>query len=572
VVKLTKRDHFAEHSRDTFDAVLDLSDDIATKCFAPHNKKGDQSQPSVGPDGKVVLIDEIKDALDTFSGAGLLAGPFDEAVGGMQLPTVMAQASMAFFRAANPSTTSYAFLTVGNANLLVEYGTDEQIDTWVRPMLEGRYFGTMCLSEPDAGSSLADITTKAVPAADGTYRVTGTKMWITGGDHELTENIVHLVLAKAPGGGPGVKGISLFIVPKFLPDGTRNDVGLVSLNHKMGNHATTNALLNFGDGTHQPAAESGAVGYLVGEEHKGLAYMFHMMNEARIGVGFQAMATGYAGYLASLEYAKQRTQGRPVDAKDPARPPVALIEHADVKRMLLAQKAYVEGSLALGLYCWMLLDEERTSTGPDRERTHLLLEVLTPIAKSWPSQWCLEANSLAIQVHGGYGYTEEFDVEQCYRDNRLNAIHEGTHGIHGLDLLGRKVVMQGGAGLALLAERIDQTVEAALKSDSTAAYAQDLHEAVRQLVDVTAALWGAGDIATTLANSTIYLEAAGHVVMAWIWLEQLIAASDHQGDFYDGKRAAAQYFYAYELPKVGPQFDLLASLDRTTVDAQANWF
>jgi alkylation response protein AidB-like acyl-CoA dehydrogenase len=572
VVKLTKRDHFAEHSRDTFDAVLDLSDDIATKCFASHNKKGDQSQPSVGPDGKVVLIDEIKDALDTFSGAGLLAGPFDEAVGGMQLPTVMAQASMAFFRAANPSTTSYAFLTVGNANLLVEYGTDEQIDTWVRPMLEGRYFGTMCLSEPDAGSSLADITTKAVPAADGTYRVTGTKMWITGGDHELTENIVHLVLAKATGGGPGVKGISLFIVPKFLPDGTRNDVALVSLNHKMGNHATTNALLNFGDGTHQPAAESGAVGYLVGEEHKGLAYMFHMMNEARIGVGFQAMATGYAGYLASLEYAKQRTQGRPVDAKDPARPPVALIEHADVKRMLLAQKAYVEGSLALGLYCWMLLDEERTSTGPDRERTHLLLEVLTPIAKSWPSQWCLEANSLAIQVHGGYGYTKEFDVEQCYRDNRLNAIHEGTHGIHGLDLLGRKVVMQDGAGLALLAERIDQTVDVALKSDSTAAYAQDLHEAVRQLVDVTAALWGAGDIATTLANSTIYLEAAGHVVMAWIWLEQLIAASDHQGDFYDGKRAAAQYFYAYELPKVGPQFDLLASLDRTTVDAQANWF
>ena len=186
-------------------------------------------------------------------------------------------------------------------------------------MLEGRYFGTMCLSEPDAGSSLADITTKAVPAADGTYRITGTKMWITGGDHELTENIVHLVLAKAPGGGPGVKGISLFIVPKFLPDGTRNDVALVSLNHKMGNHATTNALLNFGDGTHQPDAERGAVGYLVGEEHKGLAYMFHMMNEARIAVGMQATATGYAGYLASVEYAKERTQGRPVDAKDPSR-------------------------------------------------------------------------------------------------------------------------------------------------------------------------------------------------------------------------------------------------------------
>jgi len=571
VVALTKRDHFAEHTRDTFDAVLDLSEDIATKCFAPHNKKGDQNEPSVGADGKVVLIDEIKDALDTFSQAGLIAGPFDEAIGGMQLPMVLAQASHTFFRAANPSTFSYAFLTVGNANLLAEYGTEEQIDRWVRPMLEGRYFGTMCLSEPDAGSSLADITTKAVPAADGTYRITGTKMWITGGDHELTENIVHLVLAKAPGGGPGVKGISLFIVPKFLPDGTRNDVALVSLNHKMGNHATTNALLNFGDGTHEPDAEPGAVGYLVGEEHKGLAYMFHMMNEARMAVGLQAMATGYAGYLASVQYAKERTQGRPVDAKDPTRPQVALIEHADVKRMLLAQKSYVEGALALGLYCAMLVDEGNTSTGAERERAHLLLDVLTPIAKSWPSQWGLEANSLAIQVHGGYGYTREFDVEQGYRDNRLNAIHEGTHGIHGLDLLGRKVVMQDGAGLALLIERIDETIDKALQSSHTAVYAGELRQAMRRLSEVTEALWAAADIATTLANSTIYLEAAGHVVVAWMWLEQLIAASDHQGDFYDGKRAAAQYFYKYELPKTGPQFELLASLDRTTVEVQPSW-
>jgi alkylation response protein AidB-like acyl-CoA dehydrogenase len=572
VVALTKHRHFAEHSRDTFDAVLDLSADIATKRFAPHNKKSDQNQPTIGSDGKVVMIDEVKSALDTFTEAGLVAGAFDEAIGGMQLPTVVAQASLSFFRAANPSTTAYVFLTIGNANLLAEYGTEEQIDTWVRPMLEGRYFGTMCLSEPDAGSSLADITTKAVAADDGTYRVTGTKMWITGGDHELTENIVHLVLAKTPGGGPGVKGISLFIVPKFLPDGTRNDVALVSLNHKMGNHGTTNALLNFGDGSFAAADEPGAVGYLVGEEHKGLAYMFHMMNEARNQVGMQAMATGYAGYLASLAYAKERTQGRPVDAKDPTRPQVALIEHADVKRMLLAQKSYVEGALALGLYCATLVDEERTTTGADRDRAHLLLEVLTPIAKSWPSQWCVEANSLAIQVHGGYGYTKEFDVEQYYRDNRLNAIHEGTHGIHGLDLLGRKVVMQDGAGLTLLAERINQTIDKALESDDTAAYANDLRLAVQRLVDVTATLWAAGDVSTTLANSTIYLEAAGHIVMAWIWLEQLIAASDHQGDFYDGKRAAAQYFYAYELPKVGPQFDLLARLDRTTVEAQASWF
>ena len=296
VVELTKRDHFAEHSRDTFDAVLDLSADIATKCFAPHNKKGDQNGPTVGPDGKVVLIEEIKHALDTYSEAGLLAGSFDEAVGGMQLPTVVAQASLEFFRAANPSTTSYAFLTVGNANLLVEYGTEEQIDTWVRPMLEGRYFGTMCLSEPEAGSSLADITTRAVPAADGTYRIIGTKMWISGGDHELTENIVHLVLAKIAGRRPRGQG-HLAVHRAEVPStptatGERNDVALVGLNHKMGYRGTTNTLLNFGDGTHQPGRpNAGAVGYLVGEAHKGLAYMFHMMNEARIAVGNAATAT-----------------------------------------------------------------------------------------------------------------------------------------------------------------------------------------------------------------------------------------------------------------------------------------
>jgi alkylation response protein AidB-like acyl-CoA dehydrogenase len=572
VAELANRQRFSEHSRDTFDAVLDLSADIAAKYFAPHRKKGDQIKPTVGADGNVVLIGEIKDALDAFGRAGLLAGSFDDSVGGMQLPAVVAEASMLFFRAANPSTTAYLFLTLGNANLLAAYGTSEYVDTWVRPMLEGRYLGTMCLSEPDAGSSLADITTKAKLAEDGTYRITGTKMWVTGGDHELAENIVHLVLAKVPGGGPGVKGISLFVVPKYLPDGTRNDVALVALNHKMGNHATTNALLNFGDGSHRPAAETGAIGYLIGEEHKGLAYMFHMMNEARVAVGLQATAIGYAGYCASVKYAKERTQGRSVEGKDPVRPAVPIIAHADVKRMLLAQKSYVEGALALGLYCTRLVDERRTANDTDRQRAQLLLEVLTPVAKSWPSQWCLEANNLAIQVHGGYGYSTDFDVEQGYRDNRLNAIHEGTHGIHGLDLLGRKVVMQDGAGLTLLTERIIATIEKVEAHSNGAQYAAALRETVQRLTDVTAQLWSAGDVAVTLANSTVYLEATGHIVMAWIWLEQLIAARDGIGDFYDGKRAACNYFFTYELPKVGPQLDLLASLDRSPVDAQPSWF
>ena len=568
---LIERERYSEHSRETFDSILDLSEDIAIKRFAPHNKKADQNEPTMGADGKVEMIDEVGAALDEFSKAGFIAAQFDEEVGGMQLPTVVTRAAMAWFQSANASTSSYPFLTMANANLLVEYGTDEQIDTWVRPMLEGRFFGTMCLSEPQAGSSLADITTKAVPVDDGSYRITGTKMWISGGDHELSENIVHLVLAKAPDGGPGVKGISLFVVPKFLADGTRNDVVLVGLNHKMGNRGTTNTLLNFGEGKYQPAPETGAVGYLVGDVHRGLSYMFRMMNEARIGVGFLATSLGYAGYQQSLEYAKTRTQGRVPTSKDPASAPVPIIEHADVKRMLLAQKSYVEGALALGLYCSKLVDEQQTAPSPEEAaRIEFLLDVLTPIAKSWPSQWCLEANSLAIQVLGGYGYTKEFDVEQLYRDNRLNPIHEGTHGIQGLDLLGRKVVMKGGAGLQLLVDAISTTIDRAASVDADKADA--LRAAVDRLVEVTGQLWSAEDPAVSLANSSIYLEAAGHVVIAWMWLEQLIAADGGQGDFYDGKRAAAQYFYRYELPRTGPQFDLLADLDRTTLDADPNWF
>ncbi|MFT4086727.1 MAG: acyl-CoA dehydrogenase [Gordonia sp. (in: high G+C Gram-positive bacteria)] len=574
VTGLCERERYAEHSRETFDAVLDLSHDMAAKLFAPHNKKSDQNEPRIGDDGKVVLIDEIGAAVSAFAEAGLAAGSFDAELGGMQLPQVVSRASMVNFQCANAATSSYPFLSVGNANLLAKYGTPEQIDTWVRPILEGRFSGTMCLSEPQAGSSLADITTRAEPVGDGTYRVTGTKMWISAGEHELTENIVHLVLAKTPGGGPGVKGISLLIVPKFLPDGTRNDVALVGLNHKMGNRGTTNTLLNFGDGTFPVGAAQGAVGYLVGQEHRGLSYMFNMMNEARVGVGFLATALGYAGYLQSVEYAKVRVQGRPLGSKDPSAPPVPIVEHPDVKRMLLAQKAYSEGALAMCLYAATLLDDEITAPdAADRERAHTLLEVLTPIVKSWPSKWCLEANSLAIQVHGGYGYTREFDVEQFYRDNRLNPIHEGAEGIHGLDLLGRKVIMNSGAGFGVLAATIEATAERGLAAGGRAAeHAESLGATLTRLGEVTAALWAPGDPALALANATVYLDVAGHVVAAWMWLEQLLAVGDRIGDFYDGKRAAARYFYVFELPKTGPQLDLLASLDRTTLDTDPAWF
>ncbi|MGG7575865.1 acyl-CoA dehydrogenase [Streptomyces sirii] len=578
VTALTRRPRYADHDRDTFDAVLDLSEAIATRHFATHNKKSDAEEPRFDGE-RVHIIPEVKEALRVFAEAGLTGAAMDYEIGGQQLPSVVAHACTAWFQAANISTAAYPFLTIGNANLIQAHGSEEQIETYARPMVEGRFFGTMCLSEPQAGSSLADITTRAVPQDDGTYRIGGTKMWISGGDHDLSENIVHLVLAKIPGGPAGVKGISLFIVPKFLvePDGSlgeRNDVVLAGLNHKMGYRGTTNTLLNFGEGRHTPGGAPGAVGYLVGEAHQGLAYMFHMMNEARIGVGQGAMALGYTGYLHALDYARTRPQGRPLTGRDASAPQVPIIEHADVRRMLLAQKSYVEGALALTLYCSRLLDDERTAEQePERARARLLLDVLTPLAKSWPSQWCLAANDLAIQVHGGYGYTREYNVEQFYRDNRLNPIHEGTHGIHGLDLLGRKVVINGGAGLKLLLETLAATAARATAAGGEAAeLAGRLEQGAARVGATTAKLWSTGDPATALANASVYLEAVGHVVLAWIWLEQFLALGDGADAFHEGKRQAARYFFRVELPRTGPQFDLLDSLDRTAADCRPEWF
>ncbi len=572
VEALTRRTRYADHSRETFDGALELAERVATDHFAPHNKTNDAEEPRF--DGERVHVNpEVKKALEVYAETGLSSIAMDASVGGDQIPRVVSSACSAYFQAANLGTSAYPFLTSGNASLLIEYGTPEQIDTFVRPMAQGRYTGTMCLSEPQAGSSLSDITTRAEPAGDGTYRLFGNKMWISAGDHELTENIVHLVLAKIPGGPPGVKGISLFIVPKRLvnEDGTpgeRNDVVPAGLNHKMGYRGTVNALLNFGEGKHAPGGEPGAVGYLVGEPHQGLRYMFHMMDGARIGVGAGAMAVGYTGYLKSLSYARERLQGRPLGAKDPRDPQVPIIEHTDVRRMLLAQKSYVEGALALVLYCAHLMDDKLSAESPERVReAGSLLDVLTPIVKSWPSQWCLEANSLAIQVHGGYGYTREYDVEQHYRDNRLNAIHEGTHGIQGLDLLGRKVVQDGGARLTLLVETARATVERARGlGGAEAEYAELLDAALARTAETAASAWSEGDPTVALANATVYLEAVGHVVVAWLWLEQLVTAHGRDGGFYEGKRAAAAYFFRHELPRTGPWFDLVASRDRTVLD------
>jgi len=588
---LSQRPRFADHSRETFASVFDTCERIAREKFLPFNRLSDTQEPHFDGE-KVVLPQASYDAAKAYVESGMLAAAQDYDIGGMQLPCVVEMAANTFFSKASIGLGGGGMLTSGNANLLMAHGTPLQQDVFAKNEFAGRFFGTMCLSEPQAGSSLSDIVTRATPDGDDfaddplgpRYRLRGNKMWISNGEHELTENIVHLVLAKIPGldGAlvPGTKGISLFIVPKKLVDtegvltGERNDVALAGLNHKLGYRGIPNTLLNFGEGKYPVRGKPGAIGYLVGQPGDGLKCMFHMMNEARIAVGLGATMLGYAGYEASLEYAKGRPQGRPInpEGKNPNQAQVPIIQHADVKRMLLAQKSYCEGALALELYCAKLVDE--LHTGENSAEAGLLLEMLTPIAKSWPSEWCLEANSLAIQIHGGYGYTRDYPVEQYWRDNRLNMIHEGTHGIQGLDLLGRKVVMNGGKGLALLAAKVNATIERALQTAEWAEPANALAGMLKLLGNTTKAAWATGVPEDALANATPYLQGFGHTVLAWVWLDvalcaQALSAPD---DLRLGKLAAARYFFRYELPRVPAWLKVVETRDDTCRSMQEGWF
>ncbi len=570
VEKLFATERYASFDRDMLNEVLDSAQAVAEDVFLPSAASVDAAEVRF-EDGGAVSPPEVKEALDAFAECGFFAAGFDEEVGGLQMPYVATTAMNGMFSAANNSVYCFAMLTVAAANMLDEFGSDEQKAKFLTPMIDGRWFGTMALSETQAGSSLADIKTRAVPRKDGTYNIAGTKMWISGGENNISENIVHMVLAKMPDAPPGVKGISLFIVPKVRVGedgelGKKNNIVLAGLNHKMGQRGLPNTLLNFGEG-----GES--IGYLVGEPNRGLRYMFHMMNEARIMVGQNATMHGLAGYLASLHYAKDRPQGRLPDNKDPRSPQVPIIEHADVKRMLLSQKANVEGAQAMVLFCALLVDRLKTESDADvRQRLHLLLELLTPIAKSWPSEFCLEANKLAIQVLGGYGYTRDYPVERHYRDNRLNPIHEGAYAIHGIDLLGRKVTMHGGAAFDILCGEIESTVAAA-SGTAFEREASQLHIAVEGLRETTATLLACDDTTLRLANATLYLDATGHIVIAWFWLQQaLVAASASPATaddtaFYAGKYRTARFFYRYELPKVRPMLDIVAALDDLTVGA-----
>ncbi len=569
---LLNRPRFADHSRETFDSAIETARRIAADKLQPHNRKGDVEEPRI-ENGKVRIIPEVKAALAAIAEAGFLAAHHDYDSGGSQLPWAVAQACHAQFHAANVATFAYGFLTAAAANLLETYGTEEQKRLYRTPMIEGRFFGTMAMSEPNAGSSLGDVRTRAEPAGDGSYRLSGTKMWISGGEHEMAENIVHLVLARVKGAPAGVKGLSLFLVPRYRLDADGrpaepNDVALAGLNHKMGFRGTVNTLLAFGEG-------GDCRGWLVGPENKGLACMFHMMNEARIIIGMCAAAMGYAGFEVSLDYARNRPQGRPVDAKDPDGPPVAIVEHPDVKRMLLAQKAYTEGALALGFYLAALVDDQKTAPEPRRrEEALLLLDLLTPVMKAWSADYGLAANQLAIQVLGGYGYTREYPVEQFYRDNRLNPIHEGTNGIQALDLLGRKVGMNGGEAFRLLLGEIHATAHQAEFDASLAGYGKALRGAATVAAEATGILLDArrsSGAAAALCNATAYLDMVGHLVIGWMWLRQALAAKS-ASPHHQGKRHACAWFFLWELPKIHSLARVLINLDTTAAVMEDAWF
>ncbi len=565
VEQLTQRPVHEDHDRTSFAAALDVAVKLAADKFQPHYRESDLDEPRI-EDGRVRVHPDVKPALQAFARAGFMVAdrPYDE--GGQQLPYSVLLACVSCFQAANVGTSSYNFLTMAGAAVIREFGTEEQKRKYMRPMLDARFLGTMCLSEPHAGSGLADIRTRATLQPDGSYRLKGTKMWISAGEHELSENIVHLVLARIDGAPAGTRGISLFIVPRkrVRGDGSvgeGNDVTLVGLNHKMGYRGTVNTLLNFGE---KDACE----GWLIGQPHQGLKAMFHMMNEARISVGVGAAMLGYAGYLYSLDYARNRTQGRLPGAKDPSSPPVAIIEHADIRRMLITQKSYVEGALGLCLYAGRLVDDVRSGeTDAARDRAAKLLEILTPIVKSWPSEFCLEANKLAMQVLGGYGYTRDYPLEQYYRDNRLNPIHEGTHGIQAMDLVGRKIRQDDGALFQLLLQAMREDIARCQADDIVRAFGHQLAKALSRVEEATARMKSVRDERHYTANATMYLDMLGHVLIAWMWLRQAdvaacalaAGASGTDADFYRGKLAACDYFHQYELARLDHWLPLLGA-------------
>jgi alkylation response protein AidB-like acyl-CoA dehydrogenase len=540
-------------------AAFELADAIGQRQLLPHARTLDANPPRL-VEGRVQQPQALRDALQALAQAGFFAPRAAQARGGIALPALEAAACAAILASFDASVYGYCMLTQGAANLLQSFGNSSQQQRYLAALEAGTCFGTMCLSEPHAGSSVGDIKTSAQRLPDGRYRLRGSKMWISGCEHELSENIIHMVLARIEGAPAGTKGLSLFVVPRFHVDakGTSdrsltNGVTLVALNHKMGYRATVNGALNFG-------IDAPCVGELLGPENAGMACMFQMMNEARIAVGVGAAAIGWRGYQIARDYAAQRLQGRPIEQPDQRAAPVAIHQHADVRRMLLGARARTEAALALCLYGAALVDAE------DDPEAHALLSLLTPMIKSWPSSVGLQANDAAIQVLGGAGYTEDWLCEKLYRDNRLNPIHEGTHGIQGLDLLLRKILGDGGAALCILHARVQTTMAQSDLQAGMRATCQACAAAIAALLDKVP-LWTQQmrqDPQAVSAFASGLLDGLGSVVASWLCVDLALAAQRAGHPLAQRFSDNAQYLEAALLPAAIQQ---LAQLER----AAAAW-
>jgi len=579
VESLTSYEYYNAHNRKMFDMVLKAAVKLGQDLLFPIFEEMDRNQPEL-VDGEVKVHPSVKTIMKEFGEGGWISSrvPFDR--DGEQLPSMVADVCEFIFAAANYSANAYPGLTFGASHLIESFASKELYDTYVPRMRNGEWQGTMALTEPEAGSSLSDITTMAEPTDEGYYRIKGQKIFISAGDHDGVDNVIHLMLAKIEGAPAGVKGISLFVVPKKRIDDSgnliANDVAASGVYHKLGYRGCPIVQLSVGD-------KNNCRGWLVGEPHNGLKYMFQMMNEARIGVGMGATAMATAAYYASLDYTKSRLQGRKMGQKDPNLPPVPIIEHADVKRMLLFQRAVIEGALALIIQCSKYVDFQKVVGGEDKEKYHLLLEILTPIAKSYPSEMGIISISQGLQCLGGSGYCDDYPLEQYYRDCRIHPIHEGTTGIQGMDLLGRKVIMKNGQAFLLFVKEIEDTIGEAQKYIELRGLASGLNTTLIDLQDVTQHLITIAQRQgpeAFLADATLYLEFFGIVTVAWQWLLQGVAVQKalHKGakkadqNFYQGKMFTLRYFFAYELPKTLGLAKRLMDDDRLTVEMQTGFF
>ena len=552
---------FASHDRSSFDMMLDSVRRFARGRLWPTYKPMDSDPPRF-VDGKVTVHPAMHAVFADLCALGMVVAARPPSAGGDQLPRAVHSFASAYLMAANASAYGYIGLAAGAAHLLEAFGSAALRETYMTPMYQGRWLGTMALTEPQAGSSLADVTTRATPAVDGSYRIAGAKIFISAGDHDLTENIVHMVLARIDGAPAGTRGVSLFCVPKRRVAATGlvdNDVAVAGVLHKIGWRGLPSCALAFGD-------HGDCHGWLVGEPHRGLSAMFQMMNEARIMVGMNGVATASVGYHESLAYARERIQGRPLAAKDPNAPPVAIVQHADVRRMLLRQKAIVEGGLCLVGRTSMYADLAEFAVEPaERARAQALLDLLTPIAKSFPAERGFEANVLALQIHGGYGYTSEYVVEALMRDQKLNSLHEGTTGIQGLDLLGRKVVAERGAGMRALRTEIETTAASGQAAGLEASLIDAVTTALAMVETLTLDLIGkasSGGADAMLLHSADYLELFSILVIAWQQLAMasaaraMPAATDEDAAWISGKMQAATYWLRTEVPRIASLAEL----------------